>query len=192
MDRAPLSNRGPPGMPRWMHRRSPSRAQGDHAPGIDTMPVALGLLALALGSLVYLTDRDGARAALIPTVSALAGSQWFGVLGLWLPSWAHAFAFSLFTASFLPWTSAWRQGGCLMWFAVDAAFELGQHPAIRQDLVPALERHLGPGPLGGLLSGYFVGGTFDRLDIAAAGIGALSAAVVLQMRLRQRAGVDAN
>ncbi len=141
--------------------------------------VAMGLLALALGTLVYLTDRDGVHAVLIPVLPALAGSHWFGAVGLWLPSLVHPFAFSLFTAVALPAQSAWRYGACAAWFALDAAFECGQHPAIGPRLAAAIERCLGSTALGRTLANYFAGGGFDGADITAAGLGALAAAAVL-------------
>jgi hypothetical protein len=146
--------------------------------------VALGLFVLAVGSLVYLSDRDSARALWIPAVPALAGHPLFGAAGAWLPSLAHAFAFSLFTATALPLRLAWRYGACGAWFAIHAAFEWGQHPAISPALAANIERHLGSLPGSRSLAGYFVHGVFDRGDIAAAATGALAAAVVLRLAHR--------
>lgn len=138
--------------------------------------VALGLMALGFGGLVYMTDRDGVHATLIPVIPALAGAQLFGPIGLWLPSLVHPFAFSLFTAAALPVGSAWRYGACATWFALDATFELGQHPAISRGLGAAIENLLGHTGFGRTLADYFVGGAFDRSDLVAAAMGALAAA----------------
>jgi len=150
--------------------------------------VGLGLLVLAFGILVYLTDRDGAHAALIPAVPALSGMHWFGTAGLWLPSLAHTFAFGLFTAAALPLQSAWRYGACAAWFTINAAFEWGQHPAISPGLGAAIESHLGTTALSHTLARYFVNGGFDGADIAAAALGALGAAAVLRLVQRHREG----
>ena len=91
---------------------------------------AIGCVVFALGLLVYLMDRDASKAALIPSVAWLAGSNVFGALGGWLPSFAHTFAFSLFTAAVLPECGVPRYGACVAWFAVNVAFELGQHPQL--------------------------------------------------------------
>lgn len=155
-----------------------------HAAGRHSTLVALGCIALAIGSLVYLTDRDGLHAVGIPAIPALAGAHLFGSIGLWLPSLVHPFAFSLFTAAVLPLRSAWRFGACAAWFALNAAFELGQHPAVRSDLGASIESVLGRTALGRTLSNYFVGGRFDRSDIVAAAIGALAAAGVLLVAQR--------
>jgi hypothetical protein len=70
-----------------------------HAPRAwcpGTLACALcGGFALALGLLVYWTDRDPACASLIPGVAMLARRPVFGALGGWLPDLAHPFAFSL-------------------------------------------------------------------------------------------------
>ena len=136
-------------------------------------------LALALGGLLYLTDRAATQALLVPNVHALAGLQVFGVLGYWLPSFLHTFAFGLVTAVVLP-----RQGGscyvgCAAWFVVNAVFELGQHPALSGPLSTAIGNGLGHGAAARALSNYFVLGRFDPLDIVAAALGAGGAAAVL-------------
>jgi len=136
------------------------------------MLVALGCAALALGWLVYLTDREASHALLVPTVAALAGGHWFGALGGSLPSFAHALAFSLLTAAALPPRSAWRYGACAAWFAVNVAFEVGQHAHVSARLADVLPASF--------VTNYFVGGTFDGGDIVAALLGALAAAIVLR------------
>ncbi len=145
---------------------------------------AAGCLALAMGILVYLTDRDGSRAMLIPTIGALAGGNVFGALGQWLPSFVHPFAFSLFTAAALPPCPRPRYAACAVWCAVNVAFELGQHPLVRVRLAGALHDHFGRISLVRPLENYFLRGTFDVGDILAAALGALAAAGLL--RLMQR------
>ena len=59
----------------------------------------VGSLGLVLGVLVYVTDRDSTHAMLLPALATLATGPVFGVVGPWLPSFAHPFAFSLLTAA---------------------------------------------------------------------------------------------
>lgn len=141
-------------------------------------------LALALGAVVYLTDRDASRAMLIPATAAFAGGKVFGVLGQWLPSFVHAFAFSLFTAAVLAPRSAPRYGACLAWGAINVAFEVGQHPLVSASLADALQGPLGAMPMAQALARYFVQGTFDRGDIVAALSGALAAGALLHFMHR--------
>src|SRR5882724_8375788 len=73
---------------------------------------AIGSAALAVGILVYLADRTASRAVLIPDIALFTGHHPFGVLGQWLPSFLHPFAFSLFTAAALKPGAAARNGAC--------------------------------------------------------------------------------
>ena len=152
---------------------------------------AIGALVFALGVIVYLTDRNTSHSTLIPSVVWLAGYNLFGMLGGWLPSFVHTFAFSLFTAAALPERSVPRYGACLAWFAVNAAFEVGQHPQISVRLAEALQDGLGGSPFSQPLASYFVYGTFDYGDIVAALLGALAAAAALHLMHRGRRAIHA-
>ena len=136
--------------------------------------VAAGLVAMAAGLLVYLTDRDPAHAALIPAVAALAGASLFGALGQWMPSFLHPFAFSLFTAAVLPPRSAWRYRACAAWCAVNLAFECGQHPLASSRLAEWAQG-FGNTLAGRMMTNYFLLGTFDGGDIVAVLLGSLAA-----------------
>lgn len=142
---------------------------------------AIGCAAFALGLLVYLTDRDASKAAFIPTLTWLAGSNVFGALGGWLPSFVHTFAFSLFTAAVLSQRSVPRYGACIAWFAVNVAFELGQHPLVSVRLAEMLNGGLGGLPLTRPLASYLASGRFDPGDIVAALLGALAAGAMLRL-----------
>jgi hypothetical protein len=145
---------------------------------------AIACAAFAVGLLVYLMDRDASKAPLIPTVASLTGSHVFGALGGWLPSFVHTFAFSLFTAAVLPERPVPRYGVCFAWFAVNVAFEIGQHPLVSVRLAEALQGDFGGMPLTQPLAGYFVHGTFDLGDIVAALLGAIAAGAVLRLMHR--------
>ena len=169
--------------------QSASGAKGKASVNLDgdwevVLLAAIACLALAVGVLVYLTDRDTSHAVLIPAVGALAGSHLFGALGQWLPSFVHPFAFSLFTAAALPPRSASRYGACAAWCAVNVAFELGQHPRVSARLAEALQGSFAQTALTRPLANYFLRGTFDVGDIVAAVIGAFAAAGVLHFMQR--------
>ena len=83
--------------------------------------IALALLALAIGSLVYFSDRNASASLLMPASALNTSRHWFGAWGQWLPSFVHPFAFSLFTASLLARASPWRQQPCRL---VDASLTL--------------------------------------------------------------------
>jgi len=140
---------------------------------------ATGCVALAFGLLVYLLDRSPTRALLIPSIATLAGSPMFGVIGQWLPSFAHPFAFSLFTAAALKPRARPRYDACIAWGAINVAFEFGQHPLLSGRLSEALQDTLGRTAPVRAVANYFVRGTFDVGDVLAALAGALAAGVVL-------------
>jgi hypothetical protein len=146
-----------------------------------TLLVAVAGCVLALGVLVYMTDRDPARAQWWPRMASLATGPIFGAAGQWLPSFVHPFAFSLFTAAALPRAAAPAYAACAAWWAVNVAFEAGQQAQVSAWLADTLPRVLGDNRLAQALSSYFVLGTFDAGDVAAAAAGALAAAGVLHI-----------
>ena len=140
----------------------------------------VGCLALAAGTLVYLTDRDPTRAALIPAIPALAGLGLFGGAGVWLPSFAHPFAFSLFTAALQPASRSPAYWACALWWAINVAFEIGQAPSVSAEVADMLPRFLGQTWLATTLSDYLLRGTCAVSDLVAATAGAATAAAVLR------------
>lgn len=149
-------------------------------------PVGWGAFALAIGVLVYLTDRDPAHAAWIPAAWSLSGSALFGAVGGWLPSLTHAFAFSLFTAAVAgsrPTAPAY--GACVLWWGIDSAFELAQAPGLSGPITSALAATPAPAWLTDPVSSYLIRGRFDWADLLAIAAGALAAGAVLH-RLHQR------
>ena len=81
--------------------------------------LAVAVTALALGTLVYLTDRAPDHAVLVPHLAGFGATPIFGATGAWLPSFVHPLAFALLTAAVLPATSPWRYGGCAAWGAIN-------------------------------------------------------------------------
>jgi hypothetical protein len=145
---------------------------------------SIGLFALAVGVLVYLTDRTP-HASILPSLRRGAPGV-FGVLGLWLPSFVHPLAFGLFTAAVLPARPGLQYAACAFWCVVDVAFELGQHPGVSAQLAAAIDHGLGSLQFAARLANYFRLGTFDWGDIAAVVLGALAAAVVVCLMSQSR------
>ena len=141
--------------------------------------IAVGFIALALGVLVYLTDRDPAHSALIPALSPLGSLQLFGAVGAWLPSLLHPFAFALFTAALQPAGAAPAYWACALWWAAGVAFEAAQLPPVGSALRPMLEVLPLPSAWISLVGSYMAFGTFDVADVIATTAGACAAAAVL-------------
>ena len=140
----------------------------------------LGGLAVGLGLMVYLTDRDPSHAVLIPAVASLRGHPAFGAVGDWLPSFVHPLAFSLFTAAVVPHVLRPAYWACALWGGVNVGFEIGQHPAVSAPLAAALRATFGSQPPAEWLANYFVRGSFDVRDLAAAVAGSVVAALALR------------
>jgi hypothetical protein len=137
----------------------------------------LALVLLLLGTAVYVLDRPAATAALLPAAweRSVAGVAWFGSIGDWLPSFVHAFGFSVFTALVLPRTPRRAAWACGSWAVVDSLAEVGQHAVVSPILAAAL---LGLPPAGAdkpvlaCIARYFSQGSFDPRDLAAGLFGA--------------------
>lgn len=160
-----------------MYRCAAEQLQQD-----GTIRVALlgsAVLALILGTSIYLLDRDWAS-----TLFLSSWAQWqdepgevFGALGLVLPSFFHAYAFALLLIMTLGRTTRARRFGASAWFAIAAVLELlqaGQVPAV----VTGAEAAPVVTTLFNSLQHYVMSGHFDPGDLIAAGIGCLAAYVV--------------
>lgn len=155
----------------------------------DATLAATALAALGAGVLVYLADRDGGQAWLLPRVVSLAGRHWFGPAGAWLPSALHAFALALLSAVVLPRTGPARLRACAAWAVIDIGFELGQHAGVAPRLAAWLDA-AGPAWLAGPPARYFERGTFDPADVAGVVLGASSAAALLWLARPRQENVD--
>lgn len=145
--------------------------------------VALAGTALVVGSLVYMLDRPPDSAAFF---SAISLSQRvpgvFGSVGDSLPTFVHAFSFSILTALCLGPGKRAFFSACATWFAIDCAFEIGQHPQIAGHLVPFIPHWFERLPLLEHADSYFVGGTFDPWDLVSIAAGATAAYFVSALR----------
>lgn len=170
----------------------PAAADGDRARAALRGRTAwrVGAGALAAGALVYLVDRAAGSASLLPA-GAWSGTAWhFGAIGAWLPSFVHPFAFSLFFAALTPTGAARAYRACAAWWAVNAAFELGQLAPAAAAIAATLHAAFGDAAPARVLANYFLRGTFDRADLLAATSGALAAAGVIHLLFQPKAGAD--
>lgn len=145
-------------------------------PRTNWSQVAVALTVLVVGALVYVLDRPGDTA---PFFSALSFSDLvpgvFGPLAESLPTFAHVFALSLLSVA---WFGAGKRAAlpaCLIWLAVDSAFEVGQHPQIAERLVQFIPAWFEGLPILGQADAYFLSGTFDTRDLISIAVGAAAA-----------------
>ncbi len=139
---------------------------------------ASALLALLVGTSVYLLDRDWATVQFLLPFAGLQGEQsnLFGLMGNVLPAFCHAYAFSLLLILALGRTRRACLVGPLVWFAVAAGLEILQAEPIAglflSSAVPQPDS-----PVLGSLIGYSVNGRFDPGDLLAAGLGCVIASL---------------
>lgn len=158
---------------------------GSVTPNAALWGALLALAVLAAGALVYTLDRPAGSAAGLPWPLAPTGRNLgvFGVLGGSLPSFAHAFAFSLANCLLLSGAGvgyAALGGCCGRWALLETVLECLQHPALGQPLATLLRQVVPHGAtpdtwadrLVGHVANYFAHGTFDPLDVIAALVGA--------------------
>ncbi|MFZ5570530.1 MAG: hypothetical protein ACOZF0_09005 [Thermodesulfobacteriota bacterium] len=145
---------------------------------INWLQVVVGMIVLATGALVYLADRPPEAAYFVrrgPREIRLHEQvpNLFGGLGRNLPAFAHAFAFTAVTGAFIARGKKGYLAAAAAWFAVDAAFEIGQrYGAALADRIPAWFDSL---PFLENTASFFRKGTFDWADLLAAALGSAGA-----------------
>ena len=144
---------------------------------VRVRPLLLGLLALGLGVLVYALDRPPDQVYFLPAWLA----RWqpeapvFGALGAHLPTFFHPLGMALLTLALLPPGRRSALAAAALWALVDAAFELGQHPALGPALAARVPSWFQGIPVLENTRGYFLNGRFDPWDLAAIFLGAAAA-----------------
>lgn len=152
--------------------------------------LALGMLAAGLA--VYGLARAPGSAMAWPAAwhigagSGVSRAAAASVLLGSLPSFAHAFAFSLLSVLLLPQGRFWAAAGCAAWAGIDTAFEVLQHPAAAapaarwlQEISAESSLHWGADKV----ARYLLAGRFDAWDVLAGLLGALAAYGLAQATL---------
>jgi hypothetical protein len=105
----------------------------------------------------------------------------FGSLGRNVPSFAHAYSFTIFLIAALGFRVSNVVGASVGWFAIESLFEIGQHPAVCQKFVEAMAGWNVHNRLLQFVLCYFSAGVFDPWDLSAiaAGVGLGVATVVI-------------
>ncbi len=145
----------------------------------DALLFAAGTVLLLAGATFYVLFRTEPVAFMqwADIAPATDTIQVSGSIAGWIPSFAHAAAFTLLTASWLERRTSYVLAAATGWFAINAAFEILQ-------LVPdpiSVE-------LPSALANFAAAGTFDPRDIAGAAAGALSGAVICWIMILPRRG----
>jgi hypothetical protein len=85
----------------------------------------IAIMALLLGTLLYVLDRPPAQTYLLPLfLSFSAGSEpFFGQIGNYLPGFVHVYAFTWLTVAV---ADSCLLSICLLWFSLDSLLEFAQ------------------------------------------------------------------
>jgi len=146
----------------------------------NRLQLLLGAGFLLLGVAVYVLARPAAIWILPAALHFPSDVPWLVRASGAVPTFTHTAAFALLTAGVLGDTRrTWA--ACCTWVAINAAFEIGQHPAVSRQLAQWLPRWLDHVWLLDQTRAYFVNGTFDSTDIAAAALGGAAAWAVIRM-----------
>lgn len=141
----------------------------------------IGGLALAVGVAVYVVARPAGSVAFLPrnlSIPVTLSPSLRDITGP-LPTLAHSLAFCLFSAAVVSRRRIHAGVICAAWFAIEAAFEIGQHHRVSAWLVPRIPAWFDRVWLLANTRTYFAHGTFDSMDIVAAALGSAIAVLVI-------------
>jgi hypothetical protein len=143
----------------------------------EIIQVVIGIVALLIGVLVYLLDRPAGSVYFLPEwlVSGNTTHAVFKVIGNYLPTFVHVYAFILFTVAVMAPTTRMLLIICSAWFAIDSLFELAQIDSIADYLSGVMPGWFNGIPFLENTTNYFVYGTFDSLDILSIALGTVAA-----------------
>lgn len=143
---------------------------------VNFSQIAIGVLALALGALLYLIDRPATHTYFVPEALSLfqQSPRLLGPLGNQLPTLLHTFAFCLISCGIFS-TNRWNAFGiCVLWVLIDGTFEIGQQPDIAKTIAEFVPDWFARIPILENTRGYFLYGRFDPLDLFSILLGACS------------------
>lgn len=157
-----------------MHKPSKTGWTSRHPARVQAL---LAVVALLLGVLVYVFDRDPERTYFLSSAFSLrdAAVPVFGELGKHLPDFLHIYAFILLTCAVL------RPGHkdllkiVSLWLVIELFFEIGQHPALAPSLAGMIPPWFLNVPVLENSAEYLLRGMFDPLDLLAILAGAIAA-----------------
>ena len=140
----------------------------------------VGLAALSIGVAVYVLDRPADATYFVPDrVSLFTGQSLFGVLGNYLPTFLHAFAFCLMSVAVLKGNARIALLVCLFWLLVDSFFELAQHRDISPIIIGVIPDWFAHVPILENAKSYFQYGYFDKGDLLSILLGIFSAFILI-------------
>ncbi|WP_455202300.1 hypothetical protein [Kaarinaea lacus] len=156
------------------------------------LSLVMAVVAMVLGIVVYLLDRDAGSVYFMSDWMVLGDGQnsVFGLLGQHIPTFVHVYTFILLTMALVVPEERYRQyllPVCIGWFLIDALFEIAQIDSIAQRIAGWVPDWFAGIPFLENTASYFIHSTFDILDLLSIGLGTLAAYVTIQIILKRSA-----
>ena len=145
--------------------------------------VLIATVALFFGLLVYLCGRQPEHVYFLSRGLVLAhgNHSLFGVVGNFLPTFVHVYAFILLTVAVAGSTRARLIRICAAWFVIASVFEVAQHPAISSIVAAVVPAWFARVPVLDNTAVYFLNGTFDVLDLLSIALGTVAAYITVML-----------
>ena len=143
--------------------------------------IVIGLVALALGVVLYIYDRPASLIYFVPDfLSQYEGKPMvFGIIGYHMPAFLHVFAFCLISVGTLRSELGEALVICLFWLIVDGLFEVAQYQDIAYEIVPFIPDWFKGIPVLENMADYLMHGRFDPADLVATLCGAVTAYLLI-------------
>jgi len=151
--------------------------------------------ALTLGLCIYLIDRQPETAYLVSNGLFLNDTERpiFGVMGNYLPTFLHVYAFILLSAVVFAQSHRQVLILCFSWLIIDIIFEFAQISVIAQSVAVHIPGWFSGAPILENTADYFLIGTFDTLDLFSIIAGTLTAYMTIFLsRLKVPEGLKFN
>lgn len=151
--------------------------------------VLIAIIALSIGLLVYLLDRQPDRVYFLSHGLSLVHGRHplFGVMGDHLPTFVHVYAFISLTVAIAGSSNTRLLRICTLWFVIASLFECGQHPLLAPRIAAALPAWFAHVPILDNTAAFFLKGTFDLLDLWSIALGTV-AGYLTAVLIRNRVG----
>ena len=148
---------------------------------------AAAVTALFIGVFVYSLDRQPESVYFISSWMALGDNinPFFGAIGDQLPTFVHVYAFILLTMAVVSPSREYVLPICLFWLIIDSLFELAQITVIAQWTTGYVSEWFHGIPFLENTAAYFLGGTFDVLDLCSIAAGTLAAYLTIVLSNRR-------
>jgi DNA-binding beta-propeller fold protein YncE len=145
--------------------------------------VAIAAVALSVGLLVYLLDRQPEHVYFLSfgLTAAHAPHALFGVAGNYLPAFLHVYAFMLLTVAVAGSSNARLIRIGAAWLVIASLFEFGQHPGVSPHIAASLPAWFAHLPVLDNTAAYFLRGTFDPLDFLSIAAGTVVASLTVAL-----------